>query len=314
MVDVPEVRRSSLTPLRLLIGALVLGGGVTVLGLLFGGGSANAAEPPAPDPLGSVVSSLTTGVGETAHAVTSAVAPALPAPVRSTVAQVVQPVTQVVDHVAEATPVAAVVTPVAATVDKVVAATPVSQLPIVGAVLGATPVESLTAPVAAVADGTVSNVSAALDTAVKPLAPATSQPPVGGTPTVEPGAPGQVSTESPAALVTTAVAPDAGVWAASGFALFPPAIAAGAAGSARSSAPAPGGAPPGGSDPPSPGVPSGSLGASSSAGSSGGAASAPAVSGDALATPSTIPGGRAALPSGDDLPAAPLFDHDISPD
>ncbi len=314
MVDVPEVRRSSLTPLRLLIGSLILGGGVTVLGLLFGGGSANAAEPPAPDPLGSAVSSLTTGVGETAHAVTSAVAPALPAPIRSTVTQLVQPVTQVVDRVAESTPVAAVVTPVAATVDKVVAATPVSQLPIVGAALGATPVESLTAPVAAVADGTVSDVSAALDTAVAPLAPTASQPPVGGTPTVEPGTPGSVSPASPVALVSTAVAPDVRVTAASGLVLFTPAIAAGAAGSAASSTVAPGGAPPGGSDPPSPGVPSGSLGAGSSAGSSGGAASASAVAGDAFAPASTVPGGRAALPSGDDLPAAPLFDHDISPD
>jgi len=61
-------------------------------------------------------------------------------------------------------------------------------------------------------------------------------------------------------------------------------------------------------------VPSGSLGAGSSAGSSGGAASASAVAGDAFAPASTVPGGRAPLPSGDDLPAAPLFDHDISPD
>lgn len=304
-MDVPE-RRSSFTPLRLLIGALVLGGGVTALGLIFGGGGANAAEPPAPDPLGSVVSSVTGTVGGTAQAVTSAVAPALPDPVRATVAQLVQPVTQVFDHAAEAAPVAAVVTPVASTVDQVVAATPVSQLPIVGAALGATPVEALTSPVSAAADDALSGVSTALRTAVAPIAPLVSQPPAVDTPTA--GAPIGDGFATAATVVTGAVARaslDSGPPLSS---VTPP------LGSGSSAASAPGGAPPGGSGLPSPGVPSGSPGAGSSGGSSGGAAPSVAVTADAFAAEASTRAGRAALPAGDALPASPLFDHDISPD
>lgn len=165
MAEVPELRRSILTPARLLIGSLLLGGGIVALGLLFGGGSANAAEHPTPDPLGGIVAtvdSVAGGVGQTAGAVVSAVVPdapavvsgapaaavpvaaapgaaaptaaaptpAAPTPVQSMVVQVVQPVAHVVQHVAATAPVEAVTSPVAQAADQVVAAAaPTSIVP-----------------------------------------------------------------------------------------------------------------------------------------------------------------------------------------
>src|SRR6478735_8808799 len=103
--------RPSRGPLRLIVGSVVAGAGLTVLGFLLGGAPASADEPAPPAPLGAVVSGVTGGLGETVSgvtqglgstvaAITADVAPALPEPVQQTVEAVVAPVTETVADVA----------------------------------------------------------------------------------------------------------------------------------------------------------------------------------------------------------------------
>src|SRR5690349_14786121 len=123
-------------PVRLLVGSLIAGAGLTVLGFLLGGSPASADEQAPPAPLGTVASSVaqsldstvsgvTQGVGSTVSKVTAAVVPAVPDPVQQVVSEVVAPVVDTVSDVAAQAPVAAVTTPVTNTVDEVVASTPV---------------------------------------------------------------------------------------------------------------------------------------------------------------------------------------------
>src|SRR5689334_13391115 len=96
-----EPHRRNVTPVRVLIGSLIAGAGLTVLGFFAGGPSASAAEPAPPSPVSSLVATATAGVGDTVGTVTQAVAPAVPAPVQEVVAPVVTPVTDTVDEVVE---------------------------------------------------------------------------------------------------------------------------------------------------------------------------------------------------------------------
>ncbi|MEN2741333.1 hypothetical protein ABCS02_26410 [Microbacterium sp. X-17] len=335
MVDVPE-RRSSLTPARLLIGSLVLGGGIVALGMLFGGGTANAAEPPAPSPLGGVVAAV------------ASVTPAAPAPVAEVAAQVVQPVASGVREAAGAAPVEAVVSPVADAADRVVAApvelvapgaatpelgagaatatapgapaqaadTPASPAPApqtsstlalvrtlaaplspVTSLLANHPVSTLTAPIAAAADGVLAGVAGVVVQTVQPLVPAGV-------------APAGEQSALPSVDVQPAVARVAAVST----------VRATASSYSPASAPATGApsalladAPHGDSDVPVPGTPSGVLGTSASGAQAGGYGSGVATLGG-NASPATALGVRAGLPADDDLPTSPVFDHDISPD
>ena len=58
-VELPRPRG----PVRLLVGSLIGGAGLTLLGLLLGGAPASADDPAPPAPLGSVVSSVTESMG-----------------------------------------------------------------------------------------------------------------------------------------------------------------------------------------------------------------------------------------------------------
>ncbi|MFE4949112.1 hypothetical protein ACFQ9V_03305 [Leifsonia sp. NPDC056665] len=312
-MDVPEVRRSSLAPARLLIGSLVLGGGIVALGLLFGGGTANAAEAPAPGPLGGVVATVVS------------VTPAAPAPVREVAAQVVQPVASVVQQVAAAAPVEAVVSPVAQVADRVVAApvelvapaagTPASQAPapqtalartltapltLVTSVLANHPVSTLTAPIAAAADGVLAGVAGVVVGTVRPLA--------------VPGVTGPAREQSviPSNDVQPAVALASAAAASTVRAVAPYSPAStpttGATSARLADAPNPD------QGMPSPGTPSGALGTSPAAAQAGGYSSGFATLGGSAAWPAAVVSVRAGLPADDDLPTSPGFDHDISPD
>ncbi len=335
-MDVPE-RRSSLGPARLVIGSLVLGGGIVALGMLFGGGTANAAEPPAPSPLGGVVAAV------------ASVAPAAPVPVADVAGQVVQPVASDVREAAGAAPVEAVVSPVADAADRVVAApvelvAPVAATPASGggaatatasgasaqapeapaspapapqtsltlglvrtlaaplapvtSLLANHPVGTLTAPIAAAADGVLAVVAGVVADTVQPLAV-----PVGAAPAGEQSAAPSVDVQPAVARVTaagTARAP-----ASSHSPASAPAFGAPSALLAD--------APHGDSDVPVPGTPSGVLGTSASGVQAGGHGSGVAALGGS-ASPGTALGVRAGIPADDDLTTSPVFDHDISPD
>ncbi|MFE4468382.1 hypothetical protein ACFRFH_06140 [Leifsonia sp. NPDC056824] len=328
--------------MRLLIGSLVLGSGIVALGLLFGGGTANAAEAPAPGPLGGVVATV------------ASVTPAAPAPVREVAAQVVQPVASVVQQVAAAAPVEAVVNPVAHAAGRVVAApvelvAPAAAVPAAGG--GTTGAETSTSGASAqVADAPASQAPALqtalarlplMGTLAAPLTQVTSvlaNHPVStltapiaaaadgvlagvaglvvGTvrPLAVPGAagPGGEQTAIPLVDVQPAVAPASAAVERTVRAVAPYSPAsvptAGAASALLADAPYRD------SDVPSPGNPSGVLGTSPGAAQSGGYSSGFATLGGSPAWPATAASVRAGLPADDDLPTSPVFDHDISPD
>jgi hypothetical protein len=137
VVELAEERRSLLTPARLLAGSLIGGAGIALLGFLFGGASASAAEPAPSEPvahsvLGSVGSldseiagAVPDTVGQVAEPVAAALRPVVavvPAPVRQAVSTVTTPVTDAVQDVAAASLVTAVVSPVTEAVDSTVGA------------------------------------------------------------------------------------------------------------------------------------------------------------------------------------------------
>lgn len=339
MVDVPE-RRSFITPARLLIGSVVLGGGIVALGLLFGGGSANAAEPPAPNPLGGVVASVDSvaaGVGDTAGAAVASVTPAAPVPVREIAAQVAQPVASAVGQVAEAAPVETVVSPVAQAADGAVAApveqvAPVVTTPASGAgasapqtsaprhalvsTLGASvalvtsaladhPVSAVTAPITATADGLLAGVAGAAVDAAQPLTVAGAAEPAGEQSAILSG------DARPARGVSS---PPASARAATALrAAAPPYVPASGTTPAANSALL-GDASRGDSDAPSQGTPSGVMGTSASGGQAGGSGSGVAALGGNAASLLSALSLSAGLPADDDLPSSPVFDHDSSPD
>jgi|GEM_PF-1379011 len=306
-----EPHRRFITPARALIGSLIAGAGLTVLGFLAGGTSASAAEPaPPPGAVGSLVSSVTGGVGDTVGAVTQAVTPAVPAPVQDVVSAVVTPVADVVDQVADQAPVASVVEPVASTMDEVVAA-----VPVVRDVLPPAPVASVTQPVAGTVDQAVSDVADAVDTAVAPLAPSTTDistpaPDLGlvaADVLAALGAPQALST--PLAATLGAAGPGVTVFAGA------PPLPLSAGASSVGTGPL-GGAPsaPGGD--PGRGLPAGgSVGSSGAAGGGpGGAAPSAAATADRFFLPGSVRSGLSGAASDDHVPGGPVADHDISPD
>jgi hypothetical protein len=179
VVEQAEERRS-LTPARLLAGSLIGGAGIALLGFLFGGASASAAEPAPSEPLthsalssvGSLVSEVagavsgTVGqVAEPAAAAVRPVAAVAPAPVRQAVSTVTTPVTDAVQDGAAASPVTVVVSPVTTAVDGIL-----NGIPFAHDVLGEAPVGTVVIPVAEAVDITVGEVVGAAMDAVHVIA------------------------------------------------------------------------------------------------------------------------------------------------
>jgi hypothetical protein len=167
VVEQAEERRSFLTPARLLAGSLVGGAGIALLGFLFGGAPASAAEPAPSEPVahsvlgsaGSLVAEVAGAVpdtaGQVAEPVPAAVRPVVavvPAPVRQAVSTVTTPVTDAVQDVAAASPATAVVSPVTETVNSMVGAVIDAATDAVDTIAGPAPGDSETV-VAGVLEG-----------------------------------------------------------------------------------------------------------------------------------------------------------------
>jgi hypothetical protein len=167
VVEQAEERRSLLTPARLLAGSLMGGAGIALLGFLFGGASASAAEPAPSEPVahsvlssvGSLASEVSGAVpdtvGQVAEPVAAAVRPVVavaPAPVRQAVSTVTTPVTDAVQDVSAASPVTAVVSPVTEAVDSTVGAVIDAATDAVDTIAGPAPRDSETV-VAGVLEG-----------------------------------------------------------------------------------------------------------------------------------------------------------------
>jgi hypothetical protein len=175
VVEQAEERRSLLTPARLLAGSLIGGAGIALLGFLFGGASASAAEPAPSEPLthsavGSLVSEVAGAVsgtvGQVAESVPAVVRPvAAVAPVRQAVSAVTTPVTDAVQDGAAASPVTVVVSPVTTAVDGIL-----NGIPFAHDVLGEAPVGTVVIPVAEAVDSTVGGVVGAAADAVDAIA------------------------------------------------------------------------------------------------------------------------------------------------
>ena len=304
--------RRFITPVRLLLGSLALGAGLTVLGFLAGGSSASAAEtPPAPsNPVGALVSNVTGDVGRLAGSVTSAVAPAVPEPVQQVVSQVVTPVTNTVDKVVEQAPVTQVVEPVASAVDRVVA-----EVPVVRDVLPPAPVTAVTQPVTGGVDQAVSDVVGVVDSAVAPLTPAAGSsdplpaPDPGSSVAQGPGVDAAVAlSTAPAVAAPMFLLPSA---PAAVSAALSGVLAGSAAGDDLSLPAAPGGGTPGGLS--GGGLPGGVSGSSGGAGP-GAPAPGAAATADGFSLHASDRIGLSGAPADDTVPAAPVADHDISPD
>jgi hypothetical protein len=181
----------------------------------------------------------------------------------------------------------------------------VPPLSLVTAVLADHPVSTLTAPIASAADQVVAGIAGAVVNTVTPVTVPPGSGQSGGGPSAS-GPPLDAAAPPPAAVLPFAAA-------TSGFDAWREALPAAAPASGAVSGSS-GGAPGGGSDLPSPGSPSGVLSAGSAG--SAGPGSAPgfaALGGNGAGLASAL-GARAGLPADDDLPTAPVFDHDISPD
>lgn len=307
-MDAPDERRRFRVSARLLLGALVLGGGITALSLLFGAHSASAQEPTPSTP---VLSSVTS-------AVSAVVTPLVPKPAVAVIA----PAAKLVERVAGSAPVGAVVQPVARTVDSVIAATPIASLPGVGSA----PVATVTAPVASGVDGALEQVGETISSALNPSTPVVPSPP-GVSPAPPTIAEGGGGSGGAVPTVPTSAVPwlaDSGVpvvgWAGSvGTHFF------GERGfvDARQSSVATrlmtldetlllGPSTPSGQ----PFAPSNMAGGVSTGavGSGPGAASGVLAITDGGLTPGGTGAGCEAVPSDDPLPLAPVAEHDTSPD
>jgi hypothetical protein len=173
VVEQAQERRSLLTPARLLAGSLIGGAGIALLGFLFGGASASAAEPAPSEPVthsvlssvGSLVSEVAGAgsgtVGQVAEPVAAAarpVAAVVPAPVRQAVSTATTPVTDAVKDVAAASPVTVAVSPVTTAVDGIV-----NGIPFANDLLGEAPVGTVVIPVTEAVDITVGAAMDAVD-------------------------------------------------------------------------------------------------------------------------------------------------------
>jgi hypothetical protein len=292
-------RRPSLSPVRLLVGSLIGGAGITLFVLFFGGSPASAGEPaPSAPPAHSVLGTVAS-LRVTVSAVTEPVRQALPEPVKQVVAPVAEPVSDAVAGVAASAPASRAVAPVTAAVDSIANAVPLTH-----ELLGSDPVRTAVAPVADAVDHLLSSIAGITVGVVVPVL----GPPTPGTPGLpdlrlvtllpavpETGAIGGNSVAEPATAV-------AKLWAGPGH---PDADRGSTAGAALPAPPGyPGGTPFG--------QPEGTATGSSAPGSPSGA-SAPAVAGNDFALAAVAAGDNAPL-TGDRLPSSPVADHDSSPD